>query len=133
MVTDWCFITDFDFLVSRKGLLSNLIVRFNADPPIDMPFDRIIWAKIQLKNMDKYTKSIENRGSYYKDILDIKLHSIQMYDAEIELRSYDQFKLRIVVFILMASGIALMSLSVIINFISIIFRFICDVSNFISI
>lgn len=132
MVFDWCCITDFDFLASRRGLLFNLIVRFESDPPIDMPVDRIIWAKIQLEIIDKYIKSINNIYSYHKNIIDIKLHSMQIYDAELELRSYDQFKLRVIVFILMVSGIVLMSLSIIINFMSIIFRFTCEIWKFFS-
>ena len=104
LIFDWCIVTDSEFLNSRRDMFASLVARFAANKPFDLPDGVFKVAKNQL------SVNIECTDSIY-----LKVNSAKFYSLELELRSYDQCSLRMVVAGLMVLGIILMSVDLIVN------------------
>lgn len=110
IVADWCLVTGPDFFQSRKELLQKLLDRFSSNPPFDVPKGIVEWAKIRLLSAQNFKNLYSSKGV-----------AAQLYDAELELRSYDQPALRVIVSMFLLIGCLLMSANLIMNVYTIIF------------
>lgn len=106
IVIGWSMITDSVFYTSRRGMLEKLIARFQDkdQTPFDLDKHILSWAQIRF-----------NQSPAQGTPLRLKLVSLELYDAELELRSYDQFGTRVFVALALAVGTACMLATLLAN------------------